>query len=93
MKYRELKIGDQFVVCREKDRQVYTKLKQGCSDGERVWHDYFPTTRVETITYGVYRKGDYQCLIDTPNKEEAQKYIKGKENYLEVRAMIYGKGN
>ena len=40
------------------------------------------------MNYGVFKKGDYHCLVVFETKEEAEECIKGKESFLEVRKII-----
>lgn len=39
------------------------------------------------MKYGIFRKGDYKCLIAFETKEEAEKLI-GNRQDLEVREII-----
>ena len=43
--------------------------------------------------YGVFKKGDWKCLVLFTSEEQAQACIKGKEHLLEVREVISDDGS
>lgn len=42
------------------------------------------------VAYAVARKGDWRILVAFKTKEEAERHIKGREQYLEVREVHEG---
>lgn len=42
---------------------------------------------MKLVAYAVAKKGYWKILVAFRTREEAEKYIKGKEEYLEVREV------
>ena len=42
---------------------------------------------MKLVAYAVAKKGYWKILVAFRTKEEAERYVKGKEDYLEVREV------